>query len=567
MGCTNYDPIDYESNQREDYLTKTIYESIIARKRAKIQDAFDAERKEQEEREKELMRQQYLLNSIDPHGPKSYIDNLINTEIPKMKFGVLASEEELINDLNDRDCEELGEGEKEEDDVDEKDIEEIKEEQEKNKNEMEELKKKLEELNKKSEEEKNGKYKSKNKKNRKDFLKNKKLNEDKDKIEDEKNDDKNEENEEENEINEEKENKNNEINEEEEEENESNIKQKTKNKSKNIKRTKKDIKSNINEENEDEDEGEGEEDDEEEGEISNKNNKNKKIKKFKNKKNKNNNEENEEDENEEKEDDIEKGTKQNNEENEESESIDNKAIKKGKQKETEKERKKRNLEKRKTKMQNKLKELMKLKKENPPYIDKIKKYKYPKKEIEAKVELDFSPTPSEIIICVIGDEKNGKTSFIKKYTRNVFDQTYKKTESIDTYNEIEAEFNSNKIKLSILDTPCLNNKKNISLIQEKGINKSHIIFYIVDINDEYADFKVKLTMQNFEFNQKQIIVIIGNKSDKASIFSQKNKDSFEIFCSVRKYFFKAISCQDTPQNEIENYINDNIIKEYFKRYK
>ena len=567
MGCTNYDPIDYESNQREDYLTKTIYESIIARKRAKIQDAFDAERKEQEEREKELMRQQYLLNSIDPHGPKIYIDNLINTEIPKMKFGVLASEEELINDLNDRDCEELGEGEKEEDDVDEKDIEEIKEEQEKNKNEMEELKKKLEELNKKSEEEKNGKYKSKNKKNRKDFLKNKKLNEDKDKIEDEKNDDKNEEKEEENEINEEKENKNNEINEEEEEENESNIKQKAKNKSKNIKRTKKDIKSNINEENEDEDEGEGEEDDEEEGEISNKNNKNKKIKKFKNKKNKNNNEENEEDENKEKEDDIEKGTKQNNEENEESESIDNKAIKKGKQKETEKERKKRNLEKRKTKIQNKLKELMKLKKENPPYIDKIKKYKYPKKEIEAKVELDFSPTPSEIIMCVIGDEKNGKTSFIKKYTRNAFDQTYKKTESIDTYNEIEAEFNSNKIKLSILDTPCLNNKKNISLIQEKGINKSHIIFYIVDINDEYADFKVKLTMQNFEFNQKQIIVIIGNKSDKASIFSQKNKDSFEIFCSVRKYFFKAISCQDTPQNEIENYINDNIIKEYFKRYK
>ena len=567
MGCTSYDPIDYESNQREDYLTKTIYESIIARKRAKIQDAFDAERKEQEEREKELMRQQYLLNSIDPHGPKSYIDNLINTEIPKMKFGVLASEEELINDLNDRDCEELGEGEKEEDDVDEKDIEEIKEEQEKNKNEMEELKKKLEELNEKSEEEKNGKYKSKNKKNRKDFLKNKKLNEDKDKIEDEKNDDKNEENEEENEINEEKENKNNEINEEEEEENESNIKQKTKNKSKNIKRTKKDIKSNINEENEDEDEGEGEEDDEEEGEISNKNNKNKKIKKFKNKKNKNNNEENEEEKKEEKEDDIEKGTKQNNEENEESESIDNKAIKKGKQKETEKERKKRNLEKRKTKMQNKLKELVKLKKENPPYIDKIKKYKYPKKEIEAKVELDFSPTPSEIIICVIGDEKNGKTSFIKKYTRNAFDQTYKKTESIDTYNEIEAEFNSNKIKLSILDTPCLNNKKNISLIQEKGINKSHIIFYIVDINDEYADFKVKLTMQNFEFNQKQIIVIIGNKSDKASIFSQKNKDSFEIFCSVRKYFFKAISCQDTPQNEIENYINDNIIKEYFKRYK
>ena len=169
MGCTsastNYDPIDYESNPKEDYLTKTIYESIMARKKAKIQDAFDAERKEQEEREKELMRQQFLLNSIDPKGPKSYIDNLINTEIPKMEFGNLASEDAIVNDLNDRECEEYGEGEKEEEDKEEEmDEDEIKEKQEKNKNEMEELKRKLEEMNKKSEEEKNKKNKNKNKK-------------------------------------------------------------------------------------------------------------------------------------------------------------------------------------------------------------------------------------------------------------------------------------------------------------------------------------------------------------------------------------------------------------------
>ena len=37
-------------NQKEDYLTKTIFESIMARKRAKIQDEFDAERKEQEKK-------------------------------------------------------------------------------------------------------------------------------------------------------------------------------------------------------------------------------------------------------------------------------------------------------------------------------------------------------------------------------------------------------------------------------------------------------------------------------------------------------------------------------------
>jgi hypothetical protein len=98
MGCTNYDPLNYEENQKEDYLTKTIFESIMARKRAKIQDEFDAERKEQEEREKDFLRQQFLLDSINPRGPKSYVDNLINKEIPKMEFGNLASEEQKKNE-------------------------------------------------------------------------------------------------------------------------------------------------------------------------------------------------------------------------------------------------------------------------------------------------------------------------------------------------------------------------------------------------------------------------------------------------------------------------------------
>ena len=156
MGCTgSYDPLNYEENQKEDYLTKTIFESIMARRRAKIQGEYDAERKEQEDREKELMRQQYLLNSINPRGPKSYVDNLINKEIPKMEFGNLASEEQLLDDLNDRECEEYGEDEKEEETEEEMTESEIKDKQAQNKNEMEELKKKLEELNKKSEEDKN----------------------------------------------------------------------------------------------------------------------------------------------------------------------------------------------------------------------------------------------------------------------------------------------------------------------------------------------------------------------------------------------------------------------------
>ena len=141
----------------------------------------------------------------------------------------------------------------------------------------------------------------------------------------------------------------------------------------------------------------------------------------------------------------------------------------------------------------------------------------------------------------------------------------KKTEEIDTYDNIEAEYENKKIKLNIIDTPPLNKRKYTNLIQE-NINKSHIILYVVDINDEYADFKVKLTMQNFEFNEKQIIAILGNKSDKVSIFAKKNKDTFEGYCSLRKYIFEIISCQDKPKNELENFMNNKVIKEYFYLY-
>ena len=567
MGCTsastNYDPIDYESNPKEDYLTKTIYESIMARKKAKIQDAFDAERKEQEEREKELMRQQFLLNSIDPKGPKSYIDNLINTEIPKMEFGNLASEEAIVNDLNDRECEEYGEGEKEEEDKEEEmDEDEIKEKQEKNKNEMEELKRKLEEMNKKSEEEKNKKNQNQNRKkkvNKDGFFGKKK--EDKDNEEEKKDEDINEEEEEEDDENEDNNKKKSENKkkkepgeetEESNEEDEINGKAKKKGKKdmKNKKDKTKDRKKGLEEDKNEEDEGEGEEeeDDVEDGEDNKKKNKNK-IKKDKSKKSKIKND------NDEIPEEIEMENEMHNEESEGIESEEKRKI-----------LKKQLQEKKRIKRQNKMKELMKLKAENPPYIDKIKKYKYPKKEIVEKQKAEFSPSPSELIICVIGEEKNGKTSFIKKYTRNVFEEIYKKTENIDTYEEAEAEYDSKKIKLTILDTPPLNDRKKANLIQENGINKSHIIFYIVDINDEYADFKVKLTTQNFEFNEKQIIAVIGNKSDKVSIFSKKNKDTLGILCSVRKYIFEIISCQDKPKNEIDNFMNNKIIKEYFYLY-
>ena len=213
-----------------------------------------------------------------------------------------------------------------------------------------------------------------------------------------------------------------------------------------------------------------------------------------------------------------------------------------------------------------MKELMELKVKNPPYKDQIKRYKYPKKEEQIENKLEFSPSPTELTMCVLGDENTGKTSFVRKYTRNNFEEAHQKTEKIEE-DEIDIEVNSKKIKLKIIDTPPLSDIKNIKMIQKDGINKSHIVLYIVDINDEYAEFKVRLMMQSLEFNEKQIIGVIGNKSDKVSFFASKNREAIYDYCSIRRYMFEVISCGNTTQKEIENMINDKIIKEYLSSNK
>ena len=555
MGCTAYENIDYEENQKADYLTTVIFESIMERKKAKIQEEYDKEREEQERLEKEYLRQQHLLDSLDTRGPKSYIDNLIITEIPKMKFGIIASEEEIVKDLNDRDCEEFKEGEVDEDEKEEINIEEIKKEEEKNKNEIDELKRQIEEMNKKEEEEKNKKKDRKERRKRggAGFF-NKKKEENEEEEEEEEEDEEKEKNEEQKKS----------IKKEGSEENKKSEEQKKSSKKEGSEEQKKSSKKEgsekqrKNRENEEEKEISEREISQKGREIDSKNNEEKGSNKIKESEEGNSKKEKRSSR-------IEKSNKE--ESNKENNSNKKKNKKKGKKSEksnSEKVSEKKPKKDKTKEMLDKMKQLMELEKEIPPYADQIKRYKYPKKakEEEEKNKLIFSPSPDELVLCIIGEEKNGKTSFIKKYTRNTFDQVYKQTEEIDTYDEIETEIDSKKIKLKILDTPALNIKKNIKLIQEKGINQSHIIIYIMDINDEYGEMKVRLMSQSFEFNEKQIMVVIGNKSDKIPIFATRNKESIGDFCYFRKIIFEVISCADTQKNEIEKFVNDKIIKEY-----
>ena len=590
MGCTSYEYMNYDSDQKVDYLTAPIFESVMARKRAKIQDQYDKELEEAERLEKEYLRQQHLLESLETRGPKSYIDNLIITEIPKMEFGNIASEEEIVKDLNDRDCEVYKEDEKDESEEEKIDIEELKKEEEKNKNEIDELKRQIEEINKKEENNNNKKSKRGRKKGGGAGFFSKKKEDNKDveenNLEDKKQDgEEEEENEEENEReskktskkekNDEKSNKSSKIegiNEEskksikkegsKEESKKNSKKEDSKEGSKRIckkeislidfkKTSKKECSLEGIEEEKKISRLESVDDEERSSEIRNKKNK-KDLKGSSNK---------------EIDDYIE-----NKEKNKKSIQKKRKKKEKGERENSQKKKKKKNwareriLQKKKSTNIDKMKELMELKAEIPPYQEQIKRYKYPKKIFPQENKLVFTPSPAELTMCIIGEEKTGKTSFVRKYKLNNFEEDYQKTEKVEE-SEIDIEVDSKKIKFKIIDTPSLNVRKNVKMIQQDGINKSHIVVYIMDINDEYAEFKVRLMTQSLEFNEKQIIVVIGNKADKVSFFSSRNREAIEDYCSVKRFLFGVISCGNTTQKEIEDFINDKIINAYLSLFK
>ena len=93
MGCSSN---NYGVQTNEDFFTKSFYESSKERRK-----------KEKNENKKDNASninqiETDYFNNENSNKCKSYFDNLINNEIPKMDFGNLAEEKEIIKDIENR---------------------------------------------------------------------------------------------------------------------------------------------------------------------------------------------------------------------------------------------------------------------------------------------------------------------------------------------------------------------------------------------------------------------------------------------------------------------------------
>lgn len=162
-------------------------------------------------------------------------------------------------------------------------------------------------------------------------------------------------------------------------------------------------------------------------------------------------------------------------------------------------------------------------------------------------------------IITIGDSGVGKTSIIRKYIYNIFDETTLNTIGINfSFKEVILK-NKEKIKLKILDTA--GQEKYNSLTKTYYKNADGVLF-VFDLNCEKSFNSIANWMELFNenYNGKKVIPVylIGNKCDLEKKIEQNAIDKFIKETGFEYREMSAATDNDTKFNEIFQEIAEKI---------
>ena len=149
----------------------------------------------------------------------------------------------------------------------------------------------------------------------------------------------------------------------------------------------------------------------------------------------------------------------------------------------------------------------------------------------------------QIKLITLGNSKVGKSSYILRYTDNVFSFHMSTTIGIDFKDKIETLDNGEKLKIILYDTNGQERYKSISFNMLKNAD-AVLLFY--DITDKQSFESIKDWIQSiYQFKNKDFpIVLIGNKIDKEEErVVTKNEGESEALKHNIKHF--EISCKDS----------------------
>jgi len=172
----------------------------------------------------------------------------------------------------------------------------------------------------------------------------------------------------------------------------------------------------------------------------------------------------------------------------------------------------------------------------------------------------------EFKLITLGDSGVGKTSIIKRYAFNIFDENSLTTVGINYVRKdvtIKSKKKNIKIKLKLIDTAGQEKYKAITTTYFKNADG---VFFVYSLEDEltFTDMKEWIKLFN-ENNGKSDIpkYLIGNKSDLNKDYDRKTIDEFTNNNFISKFYMTSALDKTNIDEAVQKIVEemyDNYIK-------
>ena len=162
-------------------------------------------------------------------------------------------------------------------------------------------------------------------------------------------------------------------------------------------------------------------------------------------------------------------------------------------------------------------------------------------------------------IMILGESKVGKTSLIKRYTKDQFGGVYLTTVGMDFQDKI-IEIEDKKIRLQIWDTAGQDRFRNVTKSYFQSA-KGLIIVY--EISDKESFEKINFWMEHIKNNAPEDakIILVGNKEDLTSERQVSIEDGENKAKNYNIKFFEACAKDGTNVKELFYYLANEIYQD------
>ena len=130
-------------------------------------------------------------------------------------------------------------------------------------------------------------------------------------------------------------------------------------------------------------------------------------------------------------------------------------------------------------------------------------------------------------IITLGDSGVGKTSIIRQYANNIFDESILSTVGVGfAFKEVELK-NKKRIKLKLIDTAGQEKFKSLAKSYFKNVD-GVLFVYSFDIHESFENIKEWINLFNTSHNGRSGIpmILVGNKSDLEEEEDKEKNDKY-----------------------------------------